>query len=329
MDKKSWVKILDSFSNHRVLVIGDVMIDNYLWGKVNRISPEAPVPVVLISEKESRLGGAANVALNVQALGAKPILCSVVGDDLQGKLFVDLLKKNNLSGQGIIASKKRKTTVKTRVIANSQQLLRVDEEEESDILPADCDLLLKRVSVLLQKEKIDVVIFEDYDKGTLTPELIRKIIAIAKKARIPVAVDPKKKNFNHFGGATLFKPNFKELREGTKSDISSSDIPGIKKIVGKLKTDQQFEMVLLTLSDKGVYIDSAGMKGLIPAHVRQIADVSGAGDTVISVAALCLASKASPETMAALANLAGGLVCEKVGVVPADLGILKKEAGKI
>lgn len=326
MQNTNWNKIFNSFRQLNALVIGDVMVDNYMWGKVNRISPEAPVPVVSVEKKESRLGGAANVALNIQALGATPVMCSMVGDDVHGNLFFNLLKENGLSVKGVVASKKRITTVKTRVIAHSQQLLRVDEEIENDLDRNESDLLFERISAIIQKENIHVIIFEDYDKGTLSPALIEMVIRLAKKKNIPVAVDPKKKNFSRYRGATLFKPNFKELKEGTKSDIGSSDITGIKKILGKLKSEHQHEMILLTLSDKGALIYNNSVQKLIPAHIRQIADVSGAGDTVISVAALCLAAGCPPETMASLANLAGGLVCEHVGVVPVDREQLRKEA---
>lgn len=329
MSKNNWNKIFDSFSHLKVLVIGDVMVDNYMWGKVNRISPEAPVPIVSVEKKESRMGGAANVALNMQALGASPILCSTIGNDANGDLFLKLLENNNLSAKGIVVSKKRITTLKTRVIAHNQQLLRVDEETENNLDDKDSDLLFEKVESIIHKEKIDVIVFEDYDKGTITPGLIGEVISLAKRKNIPVAVDPKKKNFNHYKGATLFKPNMKELKEGTKSDIGPGNIAGIKRIVGELKSRNNYEMVLLTLSDKGVLIYNNSIQKLIPAHIRQIADVSGAGDTVISVAALCLASGTGPEAMAALANLAGGLVCEQVGVVPIDRKLLKEEAIKL
>ncbi len=326
--KTDWQKIFNSFNRLKTLVIGDVMVDNYMWGKVNRISPEAPVPVVSVEKKESRLGGAANVALNVQAMGAIPILCSVIGEDENGKLFHQLLKKNKLPADGIIESEKRKTTVKTRIIAHTQHVLRVDEEMENDLNNSETGLLFEKISALIKKEKIDVIIFEDYDKGIITKNLIEKVISLAKSKNIPVAVDPKKRNFNYYHGATLFKPNFKELKEGTKADVSISDISEIKKIAGKLKSTHNFEMILLTLSSQGVLIYNNSLQKLIPAHLRQIADVSGAGDTVISVAALCLALKISPENMAELSNLAGGLVCEQVGVVSIRKEQLLREAKK-
>lgn len=302
------------------------MIDSYLWGKVNRISPEAPVPVVTIQKKEHRLGGAANVALNVQALGATPILCSVIGVDAQGQLFLDLLKKQKLSPKGILKSRNRITTVKTRVLGNNHQLLRIDEEIESNISSVETEQLLFRISYLIIHEKIDVIIFEDYDKGLITADLISEIVRIAKQKNIPTVVDPKKKNFHHYKGVSLFKPNLKELKEGLKNDFNHSNIKELKKIVDQFRAKQKIDTALITLSEQGIYVNNKKTKKLIPAHIRNIADVSGAGDTVISVAALCAAMDQDVETVATLSNLAGGLVCERVGVVPIDKKQLLKEA---
>jgi len=302
------------------------MIDSYLWGKVNRISPEAPVPVVTINKKEHRLGGAANVALNVQALGATPILCSVIGVDAQGQLFLDLMKKQKLSPKGILKSRNRITTLKTRVLGNNHQLLRIDEEIESNISSVETEQLLFRISYLVKHEKIDVIIFEDYDKGLITEDLIAEIVHIAKQKNIPTVVDPKKKNFNHYKGVTLFKPNLKELKEGLKNDFNSSNIKELQKIVDNFRIKHKIDTALITLSEQGIYVNNKKTKKIIPAHIRNIADVSGAGDTVISVAALCAAMEESIENMATLSNLAGGLVCERVGVVPIDKKQLLKEA---
>jgi len=319
-------QIFKSFSNLNVLIIGDVMMDAYTWGNVSRISPEAPVPIVSITKKENRLGGAANVALNIQAMGAKPILCSVIGDDGNSKLFLDLLKGQKLSAKGILKDKKRMTTVKTRIIAGNHQMLRVDEEIETDLNSETNSALIKTIKALLVTEKVDVIIFEDYDKGAITPDLIKEIIAFAKQKNIPTVVDPKKKNFLNYAGATLFKPNLKELKEGLKIDFNTSDFAAIEKAAAQFVKKQDINTLLITLSEKGIYTHSAKTKRLIPAHVRNISDVSGAGDTVVSIAALCLALHLSPELTATLANLAGGLVCEKVGVVPINKEQLLEEA---
>ena len=200
------------------------MVDSYMWGKVNRISPEAPVPIVAVQKKENRLGGAANVALNIQAMGATPILCSVIGVDSKGEMFLELLKKQKLSSKGILKSRGRITTVKTRIIGNNHQMLRVDEEVDTDITAVETEQFIIRITHLLKNEKIDVIIFEDYDKGLITSTLIQKIVEIARQKNIPTVVDPKRKNFNHYKSVTLFKPNLKELQEGLKDDFDHQDM---------------------------------------------------------------------------------------------------------
>lgn len=324
--KDSIKEIFKSFNDLNVLIIGDVMIDSYMWGKVSRISPEAPVPIVAVEKKERRLGGAANVALNVQAMGANPILCSVIGVDLEGQMFLDLLKNQKLSQKGILKSRDRITTNKIRIIGNNHQMLRVDEEIEDDISASETDQLLQLILFILQHDKIDVIIFEDYNKGLITAKLIKSVVEIAKKKGIPIAVDPKKKNFNNYKGVTLFKPNLKELKEGLKLDFDPSNIKELEKAVSSYRVKQKFTTALITLSEHGIYSNSRSSKFTLPAHFRMIADVSGAGDTVISVAALCLAMDLHPVMVAALSNLAGGLVCEQVGVVPVDKDRLLKEA---
>jgi rfaE bifunctional protein kinase chain/domain len=325
--KKEFIKeTFKSFNDLNVLIIGDVMVDSYMWGKVNRISPEAPVPIVAIQSKEQRLGGAANVALNIQAMGANPILCSVIGVDYDGQHFLDLLKKQKLSQKGILKSRNRITTNKTRIIGNNHQLVRVDEEVEEDITANETDQLLQLILFILQHDKIDVIIFEDYNKGLITPKLIKSVVEMAKKRNIPIAVDPKKKNFSNYKGVTLFKPNLKELREGLKLDAEDDNLKELQKAVSSFRVKQKIHTALITLSEKGIYTNSRSVKEIIPAHIRNIADVSGAGDTVISVAALCLALELHPILTAALSNLAGGLVCEEVGVVPINKGKLLEEA---
>lgn len=318
MTKKDLEKIFSSFSKVRALIIGDAMVDAYIWGKVNRLSPEAPVPIVTVQNKETRLGGAANVALNVQAMGATPILCSVIGNDMYGREFIELMEKQKLSTQAIFQSSKRVTTVKTRVIGNNHHLLRVDEEVESEVSKTDTQQLIDKISFLLKNNSVDVVVFEDYDKGVITPELIQKVVVEAVKKKIPVAVDPKKKNFHFYKNITLFKPNLKELNDGLKADIFSADKQLLSKIADELRVRQGMENILITLSEKGMFIANKKVKHIVPAHVRNVADVSGAGDTVVGIAALCLALKLDAILMTELANIAGGMVCEKVGVVPVD-----------
>jgi rfaE bifunctional protein kinase chain/domain len=328
--KKEHIReLFRSFNNLNVLIIGDVMIDSYLWGKVSRISPEAPVPIVAVAKKERRLGGAANVALNIQALGANPILCSVIGVDYEGLAFLDLLRQQKLSQKGILKCRDRITTVKTRVIGNNAQLLRVDDEVESDIEPMETQQLLMLISHIIQHDKIDVIIFEDYNKGLITPKLIQKVVELSRAKGIPTCVDPKKKNFHAYKGVSLFKPNLKELREGLKLDIGSEDIPELQRAISSYRVKQKIENVVVTLAEKGILTNSRKSKEHIDAHIRSIADVSGAGDTVISVASLCRALECSEYLTASLANLSGGLVCEQVGVVPLDKERFLEEALKL
>ena len=319
-------ELFDAFNQLKVMVIGDVMVDAYLWGKVDRISPEAPVPIVAISKRESRLGGAANVAINIQTMGATPILCSVIGSDRSGEELMQLMKELGMNVDGMVTSTERLTTVKTRVIGNNHQLLRVDDEEISDINLREQELLLDKIKLLIDQQKPDVVVFEDYDKGVLNESLIKKIVTVCKSKNIPTAVDPKKKNFTAYHGVSLFKPNLAELKSGLKIDIDKTDGKQLKKVTQGFQEQQEIDMLMVTLSEAGVFYNKGNDSAIIPAHIRNISDVSGAGDTVISVASLCLALHLKPSIIAALANLAGGLVCEKVGVVPIDKLQLQDEA---
>jgi rfaE bifunctional protein kinase chain/domain len=324
MVKKTIDEIFASFNNKKILIIGDIMIDSYVWGNVERISPEAPVPVVQVRKKEKRLGGAGNVAKNILALGATPLLCSVIGDDLEGRYMLELLKDRGMSGEGLIASKSRITTVKERFLSGSQHILRVDEEHVHDLNTLEKRELKKRIGKLLPD--CQAVIFEDYDKGVLDKDVIRYTIQLAGELGIPTIVDPKRKNFNHYKQATLFKPNLKEIRDGLKIDLEKDDFEGLKKAVRMLKEKLEVDSILVTLSDKGVYYSENDHEHLVPAHVRTISDVSGAGDTVVSIAALCVSLGLPGKFTAALSNLGGGLVCEYPGVVAIDKNRLLEEA---
>lgn len=317
------MNILEQFNGLKVLVVGDVMIDAYYFGKVDRISPEAPVPVVAVDHKEQRLGGAANVAMNLVSLGAKPIVCSVVGKDQEGEDLIRLFKQNGVGVSGIVQSDNRITTVKLRVIAQATQMLRIDNEVTKPITQVESYELVQRIHDLLIDA--DVLVFEDYDKGVLTKENIAQITTEAQKRGIPVVVDPKKRNFNHFVGADLFKPNLKELKDGLKIEFDEDDKAGFESAITQMMQTMKLKNTMVTMSEKGVMITDGKTFDYIPAHIRKIADVSGAGDTVISVAALCFALKLNNSTSAALANLAGGLVCEEVGVVPIDKNKLNEE----
>lgn len=322
--------LFSNFNACKVLVVGDVMVDSYLIGKVDRISPEAPVPVVALKQRNNMLGGAANVALNIKSMGAEAFLCSVVGNDKQGDILLNLMRDSGLNTDGILRSNERITTTKFRIISNRTQMLRVDEEIDTDLNPKDTIDFINSVSSLIASKKPDVLILQDYNKGILSPEVIKRVTQLALKAGIPVAVDPKKKNFDAYNDITLFKPNLKEITEGLKIEIDPVSIESLQHAANILHASQDIKLVMITLSEHGVFISSKNPTGdiskIIPAVLRSIADVSGAGDTVISVAALCLALKTDPVLMAVLSNLAGGLVCEQPGVVPIEKFRLQAEA---
>lgn len=320
-------QIFKKFEDLRVLIIGDVMVDAYIWGAVERVSPEAPVPVVRVTKRDYRLGGAANVALNVQALGATPVLCSAIGKDEAAEKFEHRMVERKLSREGIINSKDRPTTIKTRVISGHQHVVRVDEETDKPLNKYEEKELLDRILEIAAT--CNVVIFEDYDKGVITETIIRETISKANELGIPTLVDPKKRNFLCYKGASLFKPNLKELREGLKIEVDPSNAEDIEAAVLELKKTLQVSGALITLSEYGVFIDYQNEKHHIPAHIREVSDVSGAGDTVISIAGLCVASGLPPKETAMLSNLGGGLVCEHVGVVPIEKETLMHEAGKL
>lgn len=319
------MEILRQLENQEVLVIGDVMLDRYLTGAVSRISPEAPVPVVLQHSMEDRLGGAANVALNIRALGSTAVLCSVVGRDADGETFGRLLPENGISAEGIIYSGERVTTVKTRVVGNSQQMLRIDREHTHDLSAEETAEFLKNVMRLLDERNIRVAILQDYNKGVLTPALIRTLIDTFQKRNILTAVDPKKDNFFAYKGADLFKPNLKEIRDSAPFPVEPT-LDSLQRASHFLRETLENRFTMITLSEKGLFLDEpAGEGRIFPTVPRNISDVSGAGDTVVSVAALGLAAGLDTAVIAALSNLAGGQVCEFPGVVPVRRDILAAE----
>lgn len=305
------------------------MMDAYVLGKVTRISPEAPVPIVSLDDEDERIGGAGNVALNLVSLGAKPIIATAVGTDSHGEKLAILLESNGISIDGVIFSEKRKTTVKTRVISDKQQLLRIDSEDTFPISNSEEEQLISRIEKLIESG-LDAIIFEDYNKGVLTEKLISKVVELAQIKNIPTAVDPKKENFLAYRNVTLFKPNLKELKEGLNVDFNISNTKlefeqAVNNLEGKLNNEISF----ITLSEYGVFIKNSSKKHYAKAHLRNISDVSGAGDTVIAVATLCLATKLEIEQIAEISNIAGGLVCEKSGVVSIDKQELLQEVEEL
>ena len=321
--------IFSQFASKRIAILGDVMMDAYVIGSVTRISPEAPVPIVSLSKKENRLGGAANVALNIVSLGAEAIICSVVGDDTEGDELIQIFDKENVNSSGIVRSKHRKTTVKTRIIGNNQQLLRVDSEQIDPISTDEENQLIQKVADLIQTG-IDALIFEDYNKGVLTERVITAVLNLCKKANIPTTVDPKRDNFFAYKGVTLFKPNLKELKEGLNLAFDFKNEHHLfEQAVAILEEKLKNTVSFITLSEFGVFIKEGNQKHYIAAHLRNIADVSGAGDTVIAVATLCLIAGASIADIAGISNVAGGLVCEQSGVVSISKEELIKEWRRI
>lgn len=319
MNPKTIETIFTAIGTKKIAVIGDVMIDSYLWGKAERISPEAPVPIVMVVHRESRPGGAANVAINIKSMGAEPLILALVGDDEKGHEFSKIISRMGLNTNGIIFHPGRKTTVKHRIIASNQHLLRVDEEITNPISGQVEKDFIEHCLRFLVEYKPDAIIFEDYDKGNITPAIIDAIVDFANKKNIPTLVDPKKRNFSSYRNVTLFKPNFKELVEGAKIDfLPKNDPEKIFNAAAGLRQQLQAKYLMVTLSEYGILITDGNSYYHMPAQKREIADVSGAGDTVISVAALLLCSDSSMETIATIANIAGGLVCEKPGVVPID-----------
>ena len=322
--------LFNSFNDKKIMIVGDMMLDIYMNGKVERISPEAPVPIVSVTKTFSRLGGAANVAQNLKALGAEPILCSIIGEDEKSNDLISLMHEHQMNTSGITRSSERITTTKVRIIGNNAQMLRVDTEDTFDLTEKEHDLLMNQITKIINNEDIDGIILQDYNKGVLTERLIKEVISIANEKNIPIGVDPKKKNFLAYQNVTFFKPNLKELKEGIGVSSKDNSIEEIIKSVDVLQAKLNCRYIMTTLSERGVLIKDyeTNIWHHIPAHLRKIADVSGAGDTVLSVAMLCLVCNENAYNIAALSNLAGGLVCEEIGAVPINKKRLLEELKK-
>lgn len=300
-----------------ILVLGDLMVDQYLWGDIHRISPEAPVPVVDVRKEESRPGGAANVALNLAAMQAKPVLCGLTGVDAVGDQLIAMLEGEGFDCSLIFRDGERRTTCKTRIVASRQQVARVDREDRFPVSGALEKKILEAIAPRMHS--FAAVIFEDYNKGFLQLSLIQEVIKLAEGFGIPVIVDPKFLNFLSYSGCTVFKPNTKELSEALGQSLEKRDTEGITHAVESLRERMPHRHTVVTLSEEGMLVFDEKMKRVhLPAHYRKITDVSGAGDTVAALLALGLATGLGLETSAAAANLGGGLVCEDVGVVPVN-----------
>jgi len=322
-------QLFNDFANIKVAVIGDVMLDTYWWGKVDRISPEAPVPVVAVTKREQRIGGAGNVALNLVSLGAHVNVLTVLGKDDDGEQLTTLFNQNNIGAKYIVTSTDRITTNKIRIISRNQHMMRLDAEMQTDIIQNDEEKLLYAFEEYIAAESPDIVILEDYNKGVLTQTVVTKIIALCKQHHILTAVDPKRKNFFSYVGVDIFKPNLKEAVEGLNilTDVVSLSL--LKDIHLLLQEKLKHKISFITLSEKGVFYNENNSSSLIPTHIRSIADVSGAGDTVIAVASLVYAATKNVKLMAEVANIAGGLVCEEVGTVAINKESLLKECEEL
>ena len=328
MDKQGLHKLFDDMQQLHVVVIGDVMLDNYRWGVIERMSPEAPVPIVTVKNRDNRLGGAANVALNCIALGAKVTLASVVGDDNDGLILEQLANDAGIDTTLLVKSHHRPTTTKTRIIVDDKHMMRLDEEICDDLTTAEEHPFIDMVMRYLQIEKPQVVIFEDYNKGVLKENVIDKITAHCNHLGIVTTVDPKKKNFLAYKNVTVFKPNLKEGREGLDMEVASVSREELDAAHGALYSALKHAVTFITLSEKGVYYHNASSE-IIPTHKRDIKDVSGAGDTVIATASVIYALTKDAALMAQVSNIAGGLVCEHVGVVPIDKQQLLRECERV
>jgi len=311
----NYLKTFNKLSSQSIIVVGDVMVDSYIWGDVERISPEAPVPVVSTTRKENRLGGAANVVKNIAGLGVTPILCSVFGKDEAGDNLMETLKQRNVDASLCVRTTERKTTVKTRVLSGNHQILRIDEEQTNDISLQEQTQLLGNVIKAVEEKNASAIILQDYDKGVLTKEVISSIIQFANSKSIPVLVDPKKHNFLDFKNVQLFKPNFKEFTEGIGKTCAKDNVAELYVLAKEFMQKQNIETIMITLSEHGVFIANKNEYVHLPTQVRQVADVSGAGDTVISVASVCYMAGMSMEEIARIANVGAGIVCEQPGVV--------------
>ncbi len=318
-------KLFTDFSSLKVAVVGDVMLDTYWWGKVDRISPEAPVPVVSLYKKEQRIGGAGNVALNTVALNAETALFSVTGEDEDADVLINLLQQQHIDTKYIVRSADRITTNKIRIISRNQHMLRLDSEVTADISPEDEASVLKNFISFVKRYQPAVVIFEDYNKGVLTKSLIEAIIHVCKTHGIATTVDPKRKNFFSYEGVDIFKPNLKEVKEGLNLLTEELSEEALRNIHEQLHEKLHHRISLITLSEKGIYLQKGNFTRLIPTHIRNVADVSGAGDTVIAVASLVFASAKDITLAGEIANIAGGLVCEEVGTVAINREKLQKE----
>ena len=318
---KRFEELLSNIKDKKIAIVGDLMVDRYFWGSVSRISPEAPVPVVDIDREFSQLGGASNVANNIKSLGGKPLLVGVIGNDNTASQLVELLRENQFSDDGIVVDDARPTTIKTRIIADNQHIVRTDRECRSEIPKSIEKRVIKVIEYILSD--CEGVIIEDYNKGLLKKRIIHKTIALANQYKIPVTIDPKFNNFFEYKNSTIFKPNQREAEQklGVRITSDKALFAAGKKLLERLDC----ENVLITRGEKGMALfKKSGECIQVPTRAREVHDVSGAGDTVIATLTSVLVAGGDIEEAATIANYAAGVVCSEVGVVSIDLNKLKE-----
>lgn len=318
-------QLFEQFKQSDILVIGDIMVDRYLFGQVDRISPEAPVPIVNLNRTEDRLGGAANVAINLAALGANPIMVGLIGDDSDGLACLKLLQSAQISDYSVLKSVDRPTTVKNRIWSRNQQILRFDQESKAYLNEDEEKRVLDQIQHVLDSRSIKAIVFQDYNKGVCSENIIRKVMVESITRDIPVIVDPKEKCFFTYKQCALFKPNLKEAVAQVETFPQEWTFEDVDRLGESLRKKLGNPQIMITLSDRGVYYNDGEESGIVSPQVRQIADVCGAGDSVLAIAVLGCTLGLSLKHIAALSNIAGGQVCEQPGVVPIDLIRFKQE----
>lgn len=320
MELLSEMEITENFSKVKVLIVGDIMLDRYWWGSVSRISPEAPVPVVTLDKTSLLPGGAANVAANVAGLGAKPYLVGIIGEDAEAEMFSEVLREANISHSSLVPLKNRRTTVKTRIVAHNQHVVRIDQENTRELSKEEQVIVLKKIEAVI--DEVDIVIISDYAKGLITEEIARRLITKSMFQRKKILVDPKGKNYSKYSGATLLTPNQKEAVQATNLADYEEDL--LEKSGNILLETLSVEALLITRGEKGMTLFQKDKEiAHLKALARKVYDVTGAGDTVIASLAVMLASGADFREAANIANISAGLVVEEIGTTAISLEALR------
>ena len=321
LNPASLKEIISKFKKAKILVIGDLILDEYVWGKVSRISPEAPVPVVWVDKESFMPGGASNVANNIASLGGKAVLAGIIGKDARGRLLKDELNSRGIDVGGMVVDASRPTILKTRVIAQHQQVVRIDKEKIEPISPKVSSRLIDYIKRKI--DSVDSLLIEDYGKGVITPHLLSEIIHLAKKKKKIITVDPKEEHFAFYKGVTAITPNQQEAAYAAGQPIN--DDRALKKTGSKLLKRLDCEVVLITLGERGMYLFQKKEKPVCISTIAQnVFDVSGAGDTVISAFTLALSSGAKPIEATHIANFAAGIVVGKLGTAVVSVKELTK-----